>query len=310
MLVTKYAKILITESKGVFNEHKGENVRKKKLLTGIILAVVTGIVLFSIALAVWLYESKRNLTLERIAYDRSPNNPVVYIKENGEYVPYLVLESDYDGHVLLLREHLLEEEMQYEPASDESGGGGLSGEGGLSGGWVWYDYGSYYQKSRIDKYLNMQFPKVFGDAVQAAIVETTIEVTDMDSYHEENWAEATHMIKRKVFLLSAVEMGIDSGIGYVMTKEGKPLRYFKHKDLSEKKATKADGEAWPYWTRTPHIGETCTVTVIGIDIFGDATADRRLGVRPAFCMEKDTAVKVNDNIIEGESVYVLELDDG
>ncbi len=239
MLVTKYAKIQITESKGVFNEHKGENVRKKKLLTGIILAVVTGIVLFSIALAVWLYESKRNLTLERIAYDRSPNNPVVYIKENGEYVPYLVLESDYDGHVLLLREHLLEEEMQYEPASDESG------RGGLSGGWVWYDYGSYYQKSRIDTYLNTQFPRVFGDAVQAAIVETTIEVTDMDSYHEENWAEATHMIKRKVFLLSAVEMGIDFGIGYVMTKEGEPLRYLNIRSLLKKKHIKQMGKHGP-----------------------------------------------------------------
>ncbi len=49
---------------------------------------------------------------------------------------------------------------------------------------------------------------------------------------------------------------------------------------------------------------------IGVDYaIIDAPADSRLGVRPAFCMEKDTAVKVNDNIIEGESVYILELDD-
>lgn len=279
-------------------------MRKKKVLAGVILTAAIGVVVLGAVLAAWLYGSKENLTLEKIAYDRSKKDPVVYIKENGEYVPYLVLESDYDGNVLLLREHLLPEEMQYEPASVEGGGGALSG------GWVWYDYGSYYQKSKIDKFLNTEFPRAFSEAVQAAIVDTTIEVTDMESYHEEQWAEATHMIERKVFLLSAVEMGIDSGIGYVMTKEGRPLRYFKNKDLSEKKATKADGEAWPYWTRTPHIWETCTVTVIGIDIFGDAPADSRLGVRPAFCMGKDTAVEVNDDIIEGESVCILELDDG
>ncbi len=280
-------------------------MKNKVWIAGGVLAFEIGLALLCAVLLIRLTEygqSGEYSTLEKMAYDQSGRESVVYIKENGEYVPYLVLESDYDGNVRLLREYLLPEEMQYEPAGYEGGGGGLSG------GWVWYDYGSYYEKSQIDKFLNTEFPKVFGDAVQAAIIDTTIEVTDMESYHEENWAEATHMIERKVFLLSAVELDVNFSVGYTMTKEGQPLKYFKNKEQSVKKAYKADGEAWPYWTRTPEIWETCTVAVIGIDVIGSAPADSRIGVRPAFCMDKDTIVKVNDNIIEEESVYIIELD--
>ncbi|MDE7269068.1 MAG: hypothetical protein K2N81_01175, partial [Acetatifactor sp.] len=124
------------------------------------------------------------------------------------------------------------------------------------------------------------------------------------------WAEATHTIERKVFLLSAVELGVKFGVGYTMAEEGRPLKYFKNKEYSVKTAYKADGKAWPYWTRTPEIWETCTVTVIGIDAIGSAPADSHLGVRPAFCLGKDTVVQKSDGVIEGKSVYILELDGG
>ena len=280
-------------------------MRNKKILAGVILTVVIGIVALGAVLAVWLYEANGNLTLEKIAYDRSKKNPVVYIKENDEYVPYLVLESNYGGNVLLLRENVLPEEMQYQPSPH--------GEamGAFSGGWAWYDYGSYYEESSIDEFLNTEFPKVFSQNVQTAIVDTTIEVTDIASYHEEQWAEATHMIERKVFLLSAVELGVKFGVGYTMAEEGRPLKYFKNKTNSVKKAYKADGKAWPYWTRTPEIWETYEVTAIGVDYeIITAPADSHLGVRPAFCLGKDTVVQKSDSVIEGKSVYILELDDG
>ena len=111
-----------------------------------------------------------------------------------------MLTSNYGGNVLLLRENVLPEEMQYQPFP--------YGEamGALCAPWTTYDYGSYYEESSIDEFLNTEFPKVFSDAVQTAIVDTTIEVTDMASYHEEQWAEAMHTIERKVFLLSAVDL--------------------------------------------------------------------------------------------------------
>lgn len=259
-----------------------------------------GMVLLLVVLTTCGCGTNGNLTLEKIVYDKSKKNSVVYIKENDEYVPYLVLTSDYGGNVLLFREDVLSEEMPYKPSVH--GGGG----GALSGGWTHYEYGAYYEESSIDEFLNTEFLEVFSPDVQAAIMDTTIEVTDKESYNEKNWANVTHMIERKVFLLSAVELGVEFGVGYIMTREGKPLKYFKDKELSVKTAYKADGTAWPYWTRTPELWETCLVTVIGTEAVGSAPADSLLGVRPAFCMGKDTIVQESDSILAGESVYIIE----
>lgn len=276
---------------------------RKLLVRGILIAVIGMVILLGVVLVIWLFGTDENLTLEKIAYDKSKKNPVVYIKENNEYVPYLVLTSDYGGNVLLLRENLLPEEMPYKPSKHPAPEGSA-----LSGGWAFYEYGSYYEESSIDEFLNTEFLERFSSDMQAAIVDTTIEVTDKESWQEETWASVTHTIERKVFLLSAVELGMGYSVGYTMTEEGEPLKYFKNTVHSVKKAYKANGEAWPYWTRTPHIWETCTVNVIGIETFGSAPADGRIGVRPAFCMEKDTIVKKSDSIIAGKSVYMFGLD--
>ena len=63
----------------------------------------------------------------------------VYIEEQEGYTPYLVLSGNYDGKVLLLREQVLPELMQYKEHSP------LWGQG---------EYGSYYEQSSVDAYLN------------------------------------------------------------------------------------------------------------------------------------------------------------
>lgn len=285
-----------------------DSIKNRKRLVIEILVYVIIIVLPSVLLAIGLnmvYGGEdENTTLERLAYDQSVRKYAVYIKENGEYVPYLVLESDYDGNVLLLRENVLPEAMQYRPAEHEDGR-----SGGFAAEWTWYEYGSYYEESSIDEFLNTDFPEVFSPDVQTAIVDTTIEVTDMDSYTEEHRADATHMIERKVFLLSAVELGITSGVDHNITREGKALKYFENTKHPVKKAYAADGKVWNYWTRTPYIWKTYTVTIIGTEYeVNYAVTDLKYGVRPAFCMAKDTAVHKESGIIEKKSVYVLDLE--
>lgn len=289
---------------------EGKSLKDKKRLAGILAAAAAGMALLGTVLAVWLGRGSGGLTLKDIAYDRpeedsskedpSEGDPVVYIRENGEYVPYLVLTADYGGNVLLLREHLLPEAMQYEPSPH--------GEtvDGLSGGWAFYDFGSYYEKSSIDAFLSTDFLEVFRPEVRAAIVDTLIEVTDEECY--EKWNYATHRIRRKVFLLSSVELGVRYSDGYTTAREGEPLAYFRNKAHSVKTARKADGEAWPYWTRTPWLAETCLVTAVGVDSLCSPPADLYIGVRPAFCMERDTKVRESDGIVPGETVYVLEVE--
>lgn len=281
-------------------------MKNKKLFMGGILTAVIGIVLIGIALAIWLCRGDENPdTLEKIAYDHSKKNPVVYIKENDEYVPYLVLTSDYDGNVLLLRENVLPEEMPYERSVHGRKNGAYFDS------WASDEYGSYYEESSIDEFLNTDFLDRFSPDMQAAIMDTRIEVTDKASYGK-NQVNATHMIERKVFLLSAVELGVNFSVGTSIVEEGASLKYFKtflNKQNSERAAYKADGEVCPYWTRTPNVWETTyNVIAIGVeDELIDAFADQSdIGVRPAFCLSKDTVVQKSDSVIAGKSVYFIE----
>ncbi len=53
-------------------------------------------------------------TISDIAYDRIfRSDYTVYIKENDEYAPYLVLTNNYNGNTLLLRQYLLDETRAY-----------------------------------------------------------------------------------------------------------------------------------------------------------------------------------------------------
>ena len=228
-------------------------------------------------------------TLEALAKSESQEVQVVYIAEEGEYIPYLVLSDDYDGKVLLLREQVLPELMPFKEHGDL---------------WKHNEYGSYYEQSSLDAYLNQEFLDRFVEPVRSYIADTTIEVTDLTAYDE--WNYATHMIERKVFLLSSVEMGVKGVDGYTTTTEGEALDYFTNKEMVVKRAYDSEGNACPYWTRTPELWETCLVMVMGVNAVGCSTADLICGVRPAFCMQPDTAVHQSDKVIEGGRVYIVE----
>ena len=231
----------------------------------------------------------RELTLEKIVYDRSAKDYTVYLKENGEYVPYLVLSSDYNGNVLLLRKNLLPDLMPYKKHSEW---------------WAWYEYGSYYEESSVDDFLNTDFYNFLSEYTKEKITESEIEVTDKECYNSDS--HKTHTISRKLFLLSSVELGIEGFDGNITTKEGESLKYFRKKEFAEKGAYLEDGRKMPYWTRTPDLWESCIVVVIGAEIIDTVTADSSSGVRPAFCMDKETVIKKSGDVITGEQVYVIE----
>ena len=233
-------------------------------------------------------------TLSQLAYDESEDdNPVVYLRDdndNSTYAPYLVLTSDYNGNVLLLRKNLLPEEMPYKEHD-----------------WGWSgEYGSYYEESTIDAYLNTEFLDSLSSVTRECIADSTIEVTDMEYYDE--WNYKTHMISRKVFLLSSTELGV-LGMESVTAKEGLPLSYFDGKMYDRKVAGFADGRKIPYWMRTPDLWETCLVLTIGVTAIGVGSAEVYGGIRPAFCMGKQTAVRLSSDIVQGETVYVIEEQD-
>lgn len=112
----------------------------------------------------------------------------VYIKENEEYIPYVVVTSNYNHNTLLLREEPLDEKMQMNKRN----------------------CANYYPKSELDNYLNNSFIENFSDTVKDIINNTRIEITDDDTLNINKRTRGTEFITRKIFLLSANEWGIKS----------------------------------------------------------------------------------------------------
>ena len=226
-------------------------------------------------------------TIESIAYDaNSKEECLMYIKENDVFEPYIVISSNYDGNVLLLRKYLLADTMPFNENERHM--------------WASYEYGAYYEDSSIDKYLNTGFFNTLDQSVKDSIVNSTIVITDKSSL--DNAGDVTTTISRKVFLLSLKELNGPESRASVA--EGNTLKYFED-DYSRRVADLPNGEKSAYWTRTPEIWETYNVFTIGNGA-GSGGADIDSGVRPAFCMKKNTALIQRTDIVSGQTVYVIE----
>ncbi|MFK4568160.1 DUF6273 domain-containing protein [Enterococcus sp. UD-01] len=254
-------------------------------------------------LVVWgiwgVIQLNKPLTIKDIAYDNllSVVNKfegyTVYLKENGEYEPYLVLSKNYngDGEVVLLRKYLLDEPRIYNENER---------------------FAAYYENSKIDQYLNSKFLSIFDETILKQLTTSKIQITDESSVG--SVGKITTTIPRKIFLLSRTE--IAAGKSRIAAEEGKKLLYFMgfHSYIATTKA----GEAEPYWLRTPYTEHDTTVWAIRNDgsatytTLEDMTVQKlfKLSVRPAFCVAKDTKLERKEGIVKGKKVFVLKEEKG
>ena len=185
-------------------------INTKKIFCLLIFIFITSI-FFLIACGKKVVDLSNIETIEELSYDYvSEEDCIVYIEEDGAYVPYLVLTSDYGGNVLLLRKELMAEARSYK-----------ENESGL---WSFSDYASQYDESDIDKYLNNEFVELLGQSVRDAMVDSNIIITDKASQLSTDRISRT--ITRKDFLLSLGEISPESG-KYITVQEGTTLKYFE-----------------------------------------------------------------------------------
>jgi hypothetical protein len=249
-------------------------------------------------------KDSENVTISDIAYDNqvssgifskigSGNNKIeendytVYIEENDEFVPYLVLTSDYNGNTMLLRKYVLEEERPYNEDSQEV----------------------FYENSLVDKFLNDEYIKTLSDYVQDNIVNTQVLVTRTFINDIGNLNVEAYPIERKVFLLSYTELGLERPL---VAKEGKSLEYFEDKKSYSAYAYEG-GEERIWYLRTPYLGQSLEgAWVIGIDgtlsgkgilEIGEGLA--KSSVRPALCVDNSLLIKESKEVVDGETVYVI-----
>lgn len=260
------------------NKVWGIGMLRKNILIILFLSLVFIVIIFGCG------KMKKNSVpklIRQIAYDVSSKHVfAVYIEEDSIYAPYLVLTDDYNGNVLLLRKNILDQSMIF----NEN-----------------FRYSGYYENSKIDIFLNEEFINLFELKLQDKILSSHIEITDKSSLGTAG--TDTINIKRKLFLLSHAEVGLSK---YSVTaKEGEALKYFQ--DPDSRIAYKKTGEGSGWWLRTSYTFYDTTAWAIAYDAtVGGLGVYYENGVRPAFSIEGDTKIIERDDILAGESVYVLE----
>ena len=221
-------------------------------------------------------ENTRMKTISELAYNRTGAIDCVYILENDDYVPFLILTEDYGGNTLLVRHDVLDEPRAIS------------------------DYSSYYGSSEIDSYLNDEYIDCLPD-ISRQIVISNIEITNEDALGKSEIS--TETIDRKIFLLSCNEVGIKDSVN--IAEEGDELEYFKN---PEQRVVYMNGEAYSWWLRTPNTYFlSCTYVLGDNNKIGYTNSYDINGIRPAFCVDGDTPIELTSEIKNGESVYVFSL---
>ena len=196
----------------------------------------------------------------------------VYVKEDGKYVPFLVIANEYvPGSTLLLRESILDEFRRMN------------------------DYSSFYKDSEIDRFLNSEYYNTLKE-IHRLIKNTPIEIYSKEAIGFSG--DETEYINRHIFLLSMKELG------YEYENEGKKLDYFnKVENLisyynEEATSWGRQGKATTYFSAVFRVIDNGGVSI--------GNSFNEYGIRPAFCVDSSAKIKKKEGIVYGKEVYVLE----
>ena len=234
------------------------------------------LLLLLVAFFLQSYINKENPKLIKdIAYStNSSAASLVYVSENGNFVPFIVAAGNYNGNVLLIRKDILLIPRRIN------------------------DYSSYYEYSDIDTYLNTEYINAIA-LPEDTIISSKIDIMDENAIGYSG--KTITSIYRKVFLLSLAEVGVTDLTNAGM--EGSALSYF---GLTQNRIAYAETVPVSWWLRTPNTYYlSCTYGVGPDGKIGSGNSYDENGIRPAFCGPASSPISLVDNIIAGENVYVL-----
>lgn len=158
-----------------------------------------------------------------LCYGKSKGeNSLVYVKENEEYVPYIVIETENYGDdvVLLMRKDAYLKEMMYRDENAYGAGG------------------AYYNGCIVDNYLENEFYYSYSVGMRSIIRNTPVKIHSLNyvSKRKHMGDPALETIYRHVFVLSRPECSpyVDIPYEYEDTDEGavipavheNPIKYY------------------------------------------------------------------------------------
>lgn len=128
-----------------------------------ILVLVT-VGLLCVACTKFESENSNPRPIKELAYDNLfGKENYVYIKENDEYEPYMVLSKDYYGKTLLMRKFLLDEPRAFN----------IYEANGFRN--------AYYPNSLMDVFLSNEFYNTLSPKIKELILEMDIDITTEES---------------------------------------------------------------------------------------------------------------------------------
>ena len=180
---------------------------------------------------------------------------LIAIPESSGKAWYRLVDTDYYGYSLLVREECLAETSRYHSSVPSN------------------TSGNKYNNSRLDVNIN-EFYNALPDATKAIIQSVAIPVRSNASS-----GVVQEYLTRNAFALSAVEWGVND-----QNFEGVPIEYTGSRSI---------GVA--YWTREPVAGmANYARTISNTGTASNLTVISSCGVRPAFCIAKDQVLSTVD----------------
>ena len=236
-------------------------------------------------------------TIGYISYDyNSTLGYTIYIKENNQYVPYLVLTYNYNNtnHALCLRKNVVGGSEYIEDYN------GTIVKDRIYDGWLKMQHDTKYQETDVDRYLTGEFLKRFDTNLLSKISNTELSFSE---YGYEKGVYHNYEINRQFFILSLTELNYGGINRDNQTKNTMKLKYFNGNNLM---AFNDSGIESPYWTRTAYfaseyymVGYTGGITTTG--------ESAKFGIRPAFTISNSTKItKIYDQNLM-QDIYVLDI---
>ena len=129
--------------------------------------ILSGLIIISLCFSLCSCRTEKSVSsrdvkiLKDLIYENNKTSTYrVYLEENNQYVPFIVLSCENYKGCLLLREYLLDERVCYNDAQE---------------------YASYYKNSNIDSYLNNEYIKSLSPQIQSCILTSDVEITSKEA---------------------------------------------------------------------------------------------------------------------------------
>jgi len=224
-----------------------------------------------------------------LCYGKSKTSDyLVYVLENGEYTPYIVIDTDNYGEdkVLLLRKNAYMKEMMYRDENAYGAGG------------------AYYNGCIVDVFLENEFYSFFSDGMKKIIINAPVKIHGFNYVSKRKYVGDSPLetIFRHVFVLSRSECSpyTDVLYEYENTDEGAVIPAVHENPI-------------PYhtWLRTEELGGDDTG--VSVCYNGNVISNHIQGwqdhyVRPVIVVKDDEPIILSKDIVNVQNGFVFVAD--